>query len=423
MPRFIHAADIHLDSPLRGLEAYPGSPVDRIRGATRQSLTRLVELCLAEHVDFLVIAGDVFDADWKDFQTALFVAYELRKLERAGIPVFLIFGNHDSVEGMSRRTPWPNNVRVFSHLRPETVRIDALQVAIHGRSFPRREVTENWVPDYPAPVAGWFNLGLLHTNADGSPNHDSYAPSSVSELASKGYSYWALGHVHEFAVLNRHPHVVYSGNLQGRHVRETGEKGCVLVEFEGTEVTRIEFRPTDVLRWRHEVIELQLNDDREDVLTRVRERLAKLHAQSGGRFLAVRLEFVGRCEAHKELVRDDARQQAINDIRALATEFADEVWIEKIKFRTQTPLDLNELRLRQDQVGALLRLITEVSRDPERLRLLAAELKPLATKVAGDIKDAARGEEIDFASEASLANWLREAESLLVNRLVESVAL
>ncbi len=420
MPRFIHAADIHLDSPLRGLEAYEGAPVERLRGATRQALTRLIDLCLSERVDFLVIAGDVFDADWKDFQTALFVTRELRRLERAEIPVFLIFGNHDSVEGMSKRTPWPKNVTVFDHRRPQTVKLDALRVAIHGRSFPRREVLENWVPDYPSPVGGWFNLGLLHTNAGGNVNHDSYAPCSVSELAAKEYSYWALGHVHDFAVLHERPHVVYSGNLQGRHAREVGTKGCVLVEFEDGEVTSIEFRPTDVLRWSHEVINVEPQATRDEFLEAVRSQLVASVVNAEGRLAAVRLEVFGRCRLHAELASDAARQQLITDIRALAGEISDDVWVEKIKFRTQSLLDVEQLRLRGDNVGKLLQLVSEIANDPERLRAMAEELKPLATKVGGDLKDMPQTEAIDFDDEAQVAMWLREAESLLVNRLVEA---
>lgn len=422
MPRFIHAADIHLDSPLRGLEAYEGAPVERLRGATRQALTQLVDLCLSERVDFLVIAGDLFDADWKDFQTALFVTRELRRLERADIPVFVIFGNHDSVEGMSKKTPWPSNVKVFDHKRPETVRIDELRVAIHGRSFPKREVIENWVPDYPSPVSGWFNLGLLHTNAGGNPHHDSYAPCSVSELAAKGYSYWALGHVHDFAVLNDHPLVVYAGNLQGRHAREVGTKGCVLVEFEDNAVTNHEFRPTDVLRWFHEVIQVGAHDTRDEFLEAVRTRLAAIQTDAEGRFVAVRLEFVGRCQLHADWVSDAVQQQLVTDIRALASDLSDDVWIEKIKFRTQSPLDLEQLRLRNDHVGELLRLVKEIASDPQRLRELAEELKPLAAKVGGELKEEPGAESLKFDDETQLVSWLRDAESLLVNRLVEAAS-
>ena len=261
MMRFLHAADIHLDSPLRGLEDYPGAPVERIRSATRTALTKLIDLCLAERVDFLLIAGDLFDLDWRDFHTALFVAEQMRRLESAAIPVFLILGNHDSHQEMTRRTPWPANVHLFDHKKPQTIQIDRLRVALHGMSFPKREVSENLVPGYPAPVAGWFNIGLLHTNANGSPNHDSYAPCSVEELIAKGYDYWALGHVHDYQILSERPHIVYSGNLQGRHARELGAKGAVLVTVSDGEVSEVEFRETDVLRWFQASVPLSEADD------------------------------------------------------------------------------------------------------------------------------------------------------------------
>ncbi len=422
MPRFIHAADIHLDSPLRGLEDYPGAPVERIRAATRGALTKLVDLCLVERIDFLVIAGDVFDTDGRDFNTALFAAHQLRRLEPAGIPVFLIFGNHDSYQEMSRRAPWPSNVTVFDHKKPETKRLPELQVALHGRSFPKREVADNWVPDYPDSVPDWFNIGVLHTNANGSPNHDSYAPCTVSELVAKGYGYWALGHVHDYQVLNEQPPVVYSGNTQGRHAREVGTKGCVLVTVTGNEVTQLEFRETDVLRWQQLVVPLEADDGCDEMLDRVRAELRQLVAGSAGHFAAVRLEITGRCRAHRALVRDDDRLQAIADLRGLAGEFADELWVEKIRFRTQSPIDVEALRQGQDLVGELLREITAIAADPQRLAELADELKPLAAKVAGDLKDESGGEGLDFQNPDQLAAWLREAETLLVHRLVEAEA-
>ncbi len=418
--RFIHAADIHLDSPLRGLDEYPGAPVERVRGATREALKNLVDLCLTERVDFLVIAGDLFDHDWRDFHTPLFAVHQLQRLEREQVPVFLILGNHDSHQGMSRSTPWPRNVHVFDHKKPETKRLDKLNVALHGQSFAKREVTQNLVPDYPAAVPGAFNIGLLHTNANGSPNHDKYAPCSVPELVAKDYDYWALGHVHDFQLLQEHPHVVYSGNLQGRHIRETGPKGCVLVTVSGTEITGFEFRETDVLRWFHETVRLADDDGLDELKHRVREQLRDVVSRSEDRLAAVRLEITGRCRAHRDLVRDDARQQVITDLRSLAGEVGDELWVEKVKFRTRPLMDVAARRLAQDVVGELLREIEAIANDPQRLLALADELKPLATKVAGDVKDQAGGEEIDFQNPEQLAAWLREAETLLINQLVEA---
>lgn len=421
MMRFVHVADIHLDSPLRGLEDYPGAPIHRIRTATRQALTRLVDLCLSEQVDFLVIAGDLFDMDLRDFHTALFVVEQLRRLDAAQIPVFLILGNHDSHQEMTRRTPWPANVHVFDHKKPHTIPLERLHVALHGMSFPKREVCENLVPDYPAPVSGWFNIGLLHTNANGSPNHDPYAPCSVAELVAKGYDYWALGHVHDHQILSQGPHVVYSGNLQGRHARELGPKGAVLVTVSDGEVSEVEFRETDVLRWAHSTVKLDAADDLPMIYDRVRDELRAVQAAGNDRFVAVRLTLSGRCQAHRHLVRDGSRQQAIADLRALAGEIGDDLWIEKIKFDTRSPLDLDALRSGPDVLGELLRAIDATAQDAEELTALADCLQPLVNKVAMELKDGAGGEVIDFRDAGQLTEWVRDAERILLERLVESL--
>ena len=343
--RFIHAADIHLDSPLRGLESYPGAPAERLRIATRQAFDRVVDLCLDERVDFLVVAGDLFDTDVKDFHAALAAASQLRRLDQAGIPVYLILGNHDSREEMTRHVPWPANVTLFDHKHPETVRHPTLPVALHGMSYPKREVTENLVPGYPAPIVDCFNIGLLHTNAGGNSQHAPYAPCSVEELVAKGYDYWALGHVHEFAVLHELPHVVYSGNTQGRHAREIGSKGCLLVAVEEcsseSKVKDVKFCETDLVRWFRETIPLHPDTDEDSLLDATRSRLREVISAADGRLAAVRLEFAGRCAVHALLAKDASRQQLVANLRALASDFGDDVWIEKIKFHTQSPLDLD----------------------------------------------------------------------------------
>lgn len=418
--KFVHAADVHLDSPLRGLEAYEGAPVERLRLATRRALENVVQLCLDEQADFLLIAGDLFDTACRDFNSALSAANQMQRLHRAEIPVYLILGNHDSRDEMAQQVPWPKNVVLFDHKQPQTVRHPSLPVAIHGMSYPKREVTENLVPGYPAAVSGCFNIGMLHTNTGGNPNHDAYAPSSVEELAAKGYDYWALGHVHDYAILHRRPHIVYSGVTQGRHARELGAKGCVVVRVENGEVASAELHETDVVRWYRETVTLQADDDEEMLVDRARQVLRNVVQSADGRLAAVRLQFEGRTAVHQLLNRDASRQQIVANLRGLAGDFGDDVWIEKIKFRTQSPVDPAATRLRQDLVGDLMREIHAISQDPARLQALSELLRPLSTKASVylDSRDD-RSESISFDNPALLAGWLREAEELLLSQLAE----
>jgi DNA repair exonuclease SbcCD nuclease subunit len=420
--RFIHAADIHLDSPLRGLESYPGAPAERLRNATREAFDRVVDLCLEEKVDFLIVAGDLFDTEVKDFNAALAAAAQLRRLDPANIPVYLILGNHDSREEMTRHVPWSANVTLFDHRRPQTVRHPTLPVVLHGMSYPKRDVTENLASHYPAAVAGCFNIGLLHTNVGGNSQYAAYAPCSIDELVAKNYGYWALGHVHEYAVLHEHPYVVYPGNTQGRHARETGPKGCLLVTVEedsnGGEVRGVEFRETDHVRWFQATIPLQPDMDEDELLDLVRNHLREIVCAADGRLAAVRLEFTGRSAIHARLAKDDARQQLIANLRGLASDFGDDVWIEKIKFHTQSPLDLDAIRERQDLLGQLVRDIDSLAQDPQSL-LALPETKDLAAKVVGELLQAADGEDsFSLDDPARHVAWLRDAESLLLSHLL-----
>src|SRR5271166_4274433 len=193
---FIHAADIHLDSPLKGLERYENAPVERIRGATRRAFTRLIDLAIEKRVEFVLIAGDLYDGDWRDYNTGLYLTRQLGRLRDMGIRVFIIAGNHDAANKMTRTLRLPDNVRLLAHDRPETVRLDDLGIAIHGQSFAKAAVVENLAAAYPAPLSGCINIGLLHTALSGADGHERYAPCTLEELRGRSYDYWALGHVH-----------------------------------------------------------------------------------------------------------------------------------------------------------------------------------------------------------------------------------
>ncbi len=236
--KFVHAADIHLDSPLQALALQDAAQIARMRRATRDAFERMIELCIDQQVAFIVLAGDLYDHDCPNMQIAMFLRNQLARLETQGIRVVIKKGNHDADNKITSALALPGNTRILSDRQPETICLDDLpvRVAIHGQSFKPGPVTENLAASYPAPLKGYFNVGVLHTSLAGSADHDIYAPCRLEDLTTRGYGYWALGHIHKHAALARDPWVVYPGNLQGRHAKETGPKGCILVEVEDARV-------------------------------------------------------------------------------------------------------------------------------------------------------------------------------------------
>ncbi len=330
--KFLHAADIHLDSPLAGLSRRGAIPAHVTKDCTRRAFANLIDLAIAEDVAFIVIAGDLYDGEWRDFSTGLFFAAEMRRLGR---PCILIRGNHDAASVITRALEPPPNVTVLSARRPETVRLEGLGVALHGQSFPNRAVPEDISAGYPAPIAGMLNIGLLHTSANDPGEHETYAPCTPDSLALKGYDYWALGHIHIRATLHERPWIVFPGNIQGRNPRETGAKGCVLVEAREGRIVSTEFRALDVLRWHRAAIELAGAEAFADIAARIRFDLAALAAEGEGRPLIVRLSLTGATPLHAALLADPDRIEA--ECRAAAAAISGDLHIERVRIETTEP--------------------------------------------------------------------------------------
>ncbi|MGQ0444815.1 MAG: metallophosphoesterase family protein [Beijerinckiaceae bacterium] len=330
--RFIHAADLHLDSPLADLAKKSGDYAARLDDASRRAFDNLVALAIEEDCRLIVIAGDIFDGQWRDYRTGLFFVDRMRRLRGAGIRVVIIAGNHDAENRFAGRLEYSDNVKLLSHRNPESFVIEELGVAVHGRSFPQRDVVDNIAIEYPSPVPGRFNIGLLHTACGGSEGHASYAPCTVAQLVNHGYQYWALGHIHKRQELAKAPYVVYPGNLQGRSVRETGPKGATLVEVVDGDVVRIEHRALDVVRWTVEDVTVAGMETREALLPAVREHVERAYAACDGRALAMRLRIVGSTLLHAELTATAPLVQ--EEIETLAAGIASDIWIEKVEICT-----------------------------------------------------------------------------------------
>lgn len=330
MFRFIHAADVHLDSPLLGLERYESAPVEAVRGATRRAFERLVGLAIAEKVAFVLLAGDVYDGEWKDYRTGHFFVEQMVKLREAGIAVFLVAGNHDAESRITKALRLPDNVRAFSTERPETHVLAACDVAVHGQGYGVREVMTDLTAAYPAADPALFNIGLLHTSLDGRDGHAPYAPTSAAKLTRLGYDYWALGHVHTREVVAREPWIVFPGNVQGRHIREPGAKGCTLVTVEGGRVAAAEPRRLDVLRWARADVDLTGVDRVDDVFAAVANAVAAEGARDDGP-LAIGIDLIGRPRCFDALA---ARPEHwAHEIRGVGAEARGDVWIERVRLK------------------------------------------------------------------------------------------
>ena len=389
--RFLHAADIHLDSPLKGLAGLEGSAAERIRTATREALARLVGLAIEEQVAFLIIAGDLYDGDWRDYKTGLFFVSQMGRLHEAGIHVYLLYGNHDAESQITRRLTLPDNVRVFGSQKPQSCQIDDLGVVLHGQSFGKRDVTDNLALAYPDPVNGAFNIGVLHTGLGGMGGHENYAPCSLNDLVNKGYDYWALGHVHQAQVLNERPHIVFPGNLQGRHVRETGAKGASLVTVEGGEVMDLVTLHSDVVRWSLVPVDMENATNIGAAVDRVRHAIENAVVTfADGRLLTCRVQLRGRTKIHGQLLA--AEDRLLAEARSSALGLGeDTAWVEKVVIATESVLSPETLAEREDAVGELQRMLQEAGSDADLLHEIETDvgemIRRLPHEVRADVAD------------------------------------
>jgi exonuclease SbcD len=412
---FIHAADIHLDSPLIMLERYEGAPIEELRQATRRALENLVGLAISEEVAFVLIAGDLYDGDWKDYNTGLYFTSQMTKLREAGILVFIISGNHDAANKITKALRPPETVRFFSTDKPETFHLDDLGVAIHGQGFARQAIYKDLSASYPSAMPGYFNIGMLHTCATGREGHESYAPCKIDGLLSTGYQYWALGHIHQQEVISEDPMIVFPGNIQGRHIREAGPKGCMLVTVDDSGLASADFRPLDVVRWLSCDIDASGTASGYDVVDRIYERLKDHLQQSDNIPLVVRIEVSGACRAHNELMADPERWR--NEIRSAALDLgAGRIWIEKVNILTRLLSESEAGKLAEGPVGELVSLLDEIRSDPGRLQKLGESMDDLLKKLPREVKHPHDGRALEDSE--WLARALEGVRPLLLGRLM-----
>ena len=412
--KFIHAADLHIDSPMCGLDLYEGAPVARLRSASRHALIALVDLALAEAVALVVLAGDIYDGNWADFRTGLFFREQMLRLSRSGIQVFIVKGNHDAESQITRQVPDVPGVHVFSSQKAETIELVEHGVAVHGLSFPHRAVPEDLVPRYPAPLAGRFNIGVLHTSLNGHDDHDPYAPTSLDVLCDKEYDYFALGHIHMREVLREAtPRIVFPGNLQGRHAKETGPKGCELVTVEGGLIVGADFVSLEVVRWHQFSLDASGLDSVTALCHHFVEHAQNACAGASDKLHAVRVRIHGetplhRLEAEQPGTIAAAIQAATQDLEGL------ELWIEQVKLELRSPFDRVEAAKREDAFGEVVRLVDSLGADDAELRhWFLQQVKDMKALPAA-MNDAMPS---SMGVQALAAAYLADAEAMVLSHL------
>ncbi len=398
MLRFLHAADIHLDSPMRNLERYSGAPVETMRGATRRAFDNLVSLALAEQVDFICIAGDVYDGDWKDFNTGLYFLQGMNRLREAGIRVYLTRGNHDAASAITSHLRLPDNVRLFDSKTPQSIE-HTPGVRLHGQSFGKEAVTRNLAQGFPDLAPGCLNIGLLHTCLGGSEGHAPYAPCTPAQLQDKGYDYWALGHVHTRQEIA--PGIVFPGNTQGRHIRETGPKGCMLVEVGENHDCRVSFKPLDVARWERCSIDATGLENPDGLFSLLEAALGPVVAANANMPLAVRVEIRGACRAHQHFLSRETHWR--NEVRGAAIVYGSEsMWVEKVQFLTSFPRDDRETVRWDGPLGELAAVINQARGDAQWQEDVLRQLDGLWGKLPGELKIG------DWKSPLEQGPWLEQ---------------
>ena len=410
---FIHCADIHLDSPLRGLAAQEGQAPRLIRSACRRAFEILVDHAIDQGVAFVVIAGDLYDGTWRDCNTGFFFIRQMGRLNEAGIDVYLVYGNHDAESRITRQLTLPSNVHVFGATGAGTFIHEATGAAIHGRSYATPDVTENLVPSYPGPLVDAFNVGVLHTGLGGMGGHADYAPCTLADLVARGYDYWALGHVHRQEVLHRDPWVVFSGNIQGRHIRETGPRGYmrVTVTDNGVETLPV---PVDVVRWAHVTVDADGLDDWDDVLLRMARAIEDaVDRDADGRLMACRVEFTGATGLHGTLVLRE--HQLLDEARAMALGLGEErAWIERVVVSTGMAAETGA----DGSIADIADLMAGAADDPDLVEVLRSDVAKLLAKLPREIASSPDTDLLRLARDQDARTLLEQERAGVLTRLL-----
>lgn len=416
--KFVHAADLHLDSPFSGLRSVQPEIASRLHQATFDAYHHIIELCLAEQVDALLVAGDIFDGADRSLRAQVQFAAGLHTLHEAGIRSFICHGNHDPLNGWEAQIDMPSGCHRFG---PSVQRVPVFEnepqrAVVHGISYPQRDMRHNLIPAFGRAAPGPFHIGLLHANVGNIAEHEAYAPCRLADLSATGIDYWALGHVHRRQIL-RHPTptIVYPGNPQGRHPHETGARGVYLVEVSDSREVSLAFQPVDVLRWAAASIDIGPLRSDQELLNAIDDKLSVLQAGADGRALIVRLQLSGRGALHTHLARADFMADLLALVNTHWMQQSPLLWCERIEVSTASAVDRQQRRQGTDFVADLLRL-SDTVRDSDPMM---ADMRRLLNDLYGRV-EVSRYLHDHPLTDDDLRQIITDAEALCLAALLEA---
>ncbi len=411
--RFVHTADLHLDSPFRGVAEIPPDLHETLREATFLAFERIVDLCLTLNADALLIAGDLHDAADRSLRSLTRLRGQFVRLAEQDVRVFICHGNHDPLSGWEARFTWPQNVHVFGTERVDSRPLlkDGTELArVYGISYGTERVTENLASWFKKDADSPWSIGLLHTNVGNDNNHLNYAPCELKDLLGTGMDYWALGHIHAHRVLyDEGPVVIYPGNPQGRHPRETGPRGCYVVTVDEGGHAQYEFVPLDIVRWHQDSLPIDGLPDLDSLLTRIEDRMEDLRRENDNRGMIVRWSLTGRGPLHRELSRAGRVEDLLAALRDRCGAGPAFLWSESVQDLTGREVDLEGLRREENLLGDFLRLSGRI--DAGLLQELEGTLKLL-------IDDPRVRRHVPPLDEGRIQQWVNAAEQQGIDRLL-----
>lgn len=401
---FIHAADLHLDSPMVGLKHLPAAIFKRVKESTFVAMKKIIAAAIHHKVDFVILAGDLFDGEDRSLRAQSRFRAEMQKLEEQGIPVFVIHGNHDHLNGTWVHLDMPANVHVFKgEVEAKVLQTKSGErVHLYGFSYPTRHVFDRKIDDYRKVDGADFHIGILHGNESMSSDHDNYAPFSIKELVEKRFDYWALGHIHKRAVLSESPPIIYPGNIQGRNKKEKDQKGCYLVELSETDV-KLDFIETADIIWQETMLDATSSSNLDEVMQLCQSKINGFRQDRTGTLLTLNID---NLQMNDDRERRGLKEELLELLMEEENEEESFVWIVDLNLKESKEIDKEHLKTEANFYAELFETI-------ENYQSINQAASPLYDHSLGR-------KYLSHLSEIDQEELIEKAEKLLIELLYQS---